>query len=142
MIVFRFLSSRFLFLYTTAFVLSRFSLSFNRLIESYISLRTADSRGIISSAPSSSSFLLSLLLWLGRLIERYRSMFINQSLLCLSPLPFVFSLLPLSFNRLVEGYISMRTAGSRGSSAAIEAGRKVVTATPRQLESLIRLSEV
>jgi len=37
--------------------------------------------------------------------------------------------------RLVEGYLGMRRAGAQGG------GKKVITATPRQLESLIRLSE-
>jgi DNA replication licensing factor MCM4 len=36
---------------------------------------------------------------------------------------------------LVEGYVEMRQAG------AIGGGRKTITATPRQLESLVRLSE-
>ena len=35
---------------------------------------------------------------------------------------------------LVEGYVDMRRVGSAG-------GRKTITATPRQLESLIRISE-
>ena len=37
--------------------------------------------------------------------------------------------------RLVEGYLAMRRLGAQGG------GKKVITATPRQLESLIRLSE-
>merc|ERR1739838_760684 len=39
--------------------------------------------------------------------------------------------------KLVDGYVEMRSLGRAKGSG----GRKIITATPRQLESLIRLSE-